>query len=243
MRLPEAWWPCDAVFLDDLARVRNRSADKRTMTDDEKGIIDPVEYPSTLTLQQYELADRAVELIKPIEQERYECCCDVEDAFREIGYALYLERFYATTRTKSQKKAAKQLASALRRIEIALPKLFNDPDFPVRGFPKPELRKWKPILERIGYFPSGKRRQMNAMRKRLAVAEAYQLLLKYGSTRVTATKRGKFCTLAALLFGDRKTDLINQCKACIRAPTPTAADYTEQTRIQRNAKGEKSGAK
>jgi hypothetical protein len=29
MRLPEAWWPCDAVFLDDLARVRNRSANER----------------------------------------------------------------------------------------------------------------------------------------------------------------------------------------------------------------------
>jgi hypothetical protein len=42
------------------------------MTDDEKGIIDPIEYPIALPLQQYELADRALELIKPIEQERYE---------------------------------------------------------------------------------------------------------------------------------------------------------------------------
>jgi hypothetical protein len=243
MLIPEQWRPCDDAFILELARVRNRSANERAMTDDEKGIIDPVEYPFALPDREYELADDAVELINPIEQERYECRCGVEDAFKEIGYALYLERFCATTSTKSQKKAAKQLASALRRIEIALPQLFNDPDFPVRGFPKPELLKWKPILTKIGYSRSQKRPQMNALKKRLAVAEAHRLLQKYSSTRITATKGGKFWSLAALLYGDPEADLLNQCKAYIGAPTPTAADYTEQTRIQRNAKGEKSGTK
>jgi hypothetical protein len=243
MLIPEQWRPCDDAFILELARVRNRSANERPMTDDEKGIIDPVEYPIVLADRDYKLADDAVELIKPIEQELYECRCGVEDAFKEIGYALYLERFWATTSTKSQKKAAEQFASALRRIEIALPELFNDPDFPVRGFPKAELLKWRPILEEIGDSRSRKRPQMNALKKRLAVAEAHQLLQKYGSRRVTATKNGEFCRLAALLYGDPKADLINQCKAYIRVPTPTATDHIEQTRIERNAEGEKSGTK
>jgi hypothetical protein len=241
--IPEQWRPCDDAFLLDLARVRNRSADGRPMTDDEKGIMDPVEYPITLPLREYKLANDAVELIAPEARERYECWCGVEDAFKEIGYALYLERFCATTSTKSQRKVARQLAIVLKRIGNALPELFNDPDFPVRGFPKAELLKWRPILEEIGDSRPRKRPQMNALKKRLAVAEAHQLLRKYSSTRVTATKGGKFCRLAALLYGDPKADLINQCKAYIRAPTPTAAHYIEQTRIQRNAKGEKSGTK
>jgi hypothetical protein len=243
MLIPEQWRPCDDAFILELDRVRNRSAKERAMTDDEKGIVDPVEYPIALLDREYELADAAVELIKPIKQERYECHCSVEDMFKEIGFALYLERFDATASTKSQKKAAKQLSSALRRIEIALPELFNDPDFPVRGFPKSELLKWRPILMKIGDSRSRKRPQMNALKKRLAVAGAHQLLQKYGSRRVTATKNGEFCILAALLYGDPKADLINQCKAYIRAPTPTAAEYTELTRIQRNAESEKSGTK
>jgi hypothetical protein len=85
--------------------------------------------------------------------------------------------------------------------------------------------------------------RLNALKKRLAVAEAYQLLQKYGSKRVTATKGSKFCRVAALLYGDPEADLINQCKAYVRDPTSTAAEYTEQTRVQRNAKGEKLGAK
>jgi hypothetical protein len=218
MRIPELWWPCDDAFVLDLARVRNRSADGRIMPDDEKGIIDPIDVPSTEPLHQYKLVRRAVELIEPVEQERDEWCrLDVERAFSDNRFALYLEDFYAFAKTKSQKKAARQLVSALRRVEIALPKLFNDHRFPPQGFPSHELKKWRSNFTKIAKTPSGKLTRIGAKRKRLAVAEAYKLLQKHSLTRITATKGSKFCQLAALLYGDRKADLTNQCKAHIRA--------------------------
>jgi hypothetical protein len=170
------------------------------------------------------------------------CRIDVEDALTDIGVALFIENFYAFGRTKADKGRARQIAKALRRVDD-LVRGFNKPNFPLVGFPFDELRKWKQVFAKMEEKPSEESPRLNALKKRLAVAGAYQLLQKYGSKRVTATKGGKFCRLAALLYGDPEADLINQCRAYIRTPTSTAAQYTEQTRVQRNAKGEKSGAK
>jgi hypothetical protein len=217
MSIPEKWWPCDDAFVLDLARVRNRSADGRTMRDDEKGIIDPIDVPSTEPLNQYKLVRRAVELIGPVKQERDDRRrWDVERAFSDNRFALYLEDFKAFARTKSQKKAARQLVSALRRVEIALPKLFDDHRFPPRGFPSHELKKWQSIFTKIAKTPSGTLTRVGAKRKHLAVAEACKLLKRYDK-RITATTRSKFCQLAALLYGDPEANLTNQCKAHVRA--------------------------
>jgi hypothetical protein len=250
------------------------------MTEDDEDIIDPIDYPTTLSLKQYKAAQRAVDLIEPVERNqtprrygslwrgtisdnsrhsvealwgsaisdnsrhstRDVCRTDVEDSLWDISFALFIENFYAFGRTKADKGQARQIAKALRRVDD-LVRGFNKPNFPLVGFPFDELRKWKHVFAKMGEKPSEESTRLNALKKRLAVAEAYQLLQKYGSKRVTATKGGKFCRLTALLYGDPEADLINQCKAHIRAPTSTAAEHTEQARVQRNAKGEKSGAK
>jgi hypothetical protein len=234
------------------------------MTDDDEDIIDPIDYPTTLSLKQYKAARQAVDLIEPVERNqtprrygllwgsaisdnsrhsaRDVCRMDVEDALTDIGFALFIENFYVFGRTKADKGRARQIVKALRRVDDAV-RDFDKPKFPFVGFPFDELRRWKRIFAKMEETPSEEITRLNALKKRLAVAEAYKLLEKYGSKRVTATKGGKFCGLAALLYGDPKADLINQCKAYIRTPTSTAGQYTEQTRVQRNAKGEKSGAK
>jgi hypothetical protein len=234
------------------------------VTDDDEDIIDPIDYPTTLSIKHYKAARQAVDLIEPVERNqtprsygslwgstisdnsrhsaRHVCRMDVEDALRDISFALFIENFYAFGGTKADTGRARQIAKALRRVDN-LVRGFNKPNFPLKGFPFDELTKWKQVFAKMEKKPSEEATRLNALKKRLAVAEAYQLLQKYGSERVTATKGGKFCKLAALLYGDPEVDLINQCKAYIRTPTSTAAQYTEQTRVQRNAKGEKSGAK
>jgi hypothetical protein len=235
------------------------------VTGADEDIIEPIDYPMTLRPKQYKAARQAVDLIEPVERNQtpkihalnYEitilasgtrsardaCRMDVEAALWDIGLALYIEDFYSFGVTKADKGKARQIARALRRVDD-LVRDFNKRDFPLNRFPFDELTKWKKVFTKMAGTPSRKTTRQNALKKRLAVAEAYQLLKKYGSERVTATKSGKFCRLAALLYGDPKADLINQCRAYKRAPTRTAAEYTEQTRVQRIAEGgEKSGAK
>jgi hypothetical protein len=250
MLIPEQWRPCDDAFILELARVRNQSANERAMTDDEKGIFDPIDYPATLPDKQYKAVRRAVDLIQPVmrnpprhygslwaspisdnyakDSARDICRMDAEDALRDIGFALFVENFRAFSRTKADKRRARQIAKALRRVDD-LVRSFNNPDFPLVGFPFDEVRKWKRVFTEMAMTPSKGTTRLNALKKRLAVAEAYQLLQKYESKRVTATKRGKFCRLATLLYG-AEADLINQCKAYIRARTPTAAAYIERYR-------------
>jgi hypothetical protein len=233
------------------------------MTDDDEDIID-LEDSRALPLEQYKAALQAVHLIEPVERNqtprrfgslwgnsksgnsrpsaRDVCRTDVEDALEDISFALLIENFYAFGRTKADKMKARHIAKALRRVDD-LVSGFQKPKLYLAGFPFEELRKWKRVFAKMEVIPSGKITRLNALKKRLAVAEAYQLLQKYSSERIRAVKGSKFCKLAALLYGHPEVDLINQCKAYIRAPTSTAAKYTEQTRVQRNAKGEKSGAK
>jgi hypothetical protein len=234
------------------------------VTDDDEDIIDPIDYPTTLSLEQYKTARQAVDLIEPVERNqkpriwgslwgdtisndsrhsvRNVCRMDVEQTLTDLGHALWVADFYSFGVTKADKGKARQIARALRRVDD-LVRDFEKRDFPLNRFPFDELTKWKKVFTKMAGTPSPKTTRQNALKKRLAVAEAYQLLKKYGSERVTATKSGKFRRLAALLYGDPKADLINQCRAYIRAPTSTAAEYTEQTRVQRTTEGEKSGAK
>jgi hypothetical protein len=65
---------------------------------------------------------------------------DIEDALTDIGFALFIENFYAFGRTKADKRRARQIAKALRRVED-LVRGFNKPNFPLVGFPFDELRK------------------------------------------------------------------------------------------------------
>jgi hypothetical protein len=256
----------DESYAARAARRARAGAGTRGYHDED--LIDPIDYRPPF--EEFEAAaKRAVDLIEPIDRNqtprflgrdgathsvRYVCCWDVASALYDIGVALYIEDFYAYGKTKADKREARRIASALRRVSDRV-RDFNKSkgDFPLNGFPFAELTKWKQVFDKMAEASSKKNTRLNALKKRLAVGEAYELLKNYGPTRrrdgrdlpgrITATKGGKFCRLAALLYGKPETDLTNQCKAYIRAPTGTAAEYTEQTRVQRNAEGEKSGTK
>jgi hypothetical protein len=247
---------------EDSRAVRGARARAKTRGYHDEDLIDPIDYRPPF--EEFEAtAKRAADLIEPIDRNqtprflgwdgarhsvRYVCCWDVASALYDIGVALHIEDFYAYGKTKADKRKARQIVKALRRVEDLL-RGFQKPNFPLRGFPFAELTKWKQVFAKTAEAPSEKNTRLNALKKRLAVAEAYQLLQKYGRREdrvlpsITAAQGGKFCRLAALLYGKPKANLRNQCKAYIRDATPTAADYMERTRVQRNAEGEKSGTK
>jgi hypothetical protein len=132
------------------------------VTDGDEDIIDPIDYPATLSPEQKKAAQQAVDLIEPVERNqtprrygslwgsaisgssrhsaRDVCRMDIEDALTDIGFALFIENFYAFGRTKADKRRARQIAKALRRVED-LVRGFNKPNFPLVGFPFDELRK------------------------------------------------------------------------------------------------------
>jgi len=226
------------------------------VTADDEGIINPIDYPNTLSLEQYKAAQQAGDLIEPVERNqtprihgihlwrgmlshsvRDACRIDVEAALWDIGYALFIENFYAYGRTSA---TATRFFSAFGRV------IFFDGASAILAktfFHFVSSSKGKPTKGKLGMLKP--RTKSSTRRSALAIWRAFLLsaLRKYGSERVTATKGGKFRRLAALLYGDLQGDLINQCKAYIRAPTSTAVEYTEQARVQRVAEGEKSGAK
>jgi hypothetical protein len=229
----------------------------------DEDLIDPIDY--NLSLKEYFAAKQAVDLIEPVERNqtprwfgslwerstsknsrpsvREVCRMDVEVALGEIGFALYIANFSAYGKTKADKIKARQIASALRRVSD-LVRDFNKSkgDFPLKGFPFAEPTRWKQVFDKMLEASSKKNPQLNALKKRFAVADAYQLLQNYGPTRpregqnlpgrITATKGSKFCRLAAILYGEPKKDLSHQCKAHIRVPKITAAEYIEQRQVR-----------
>lgn len=157
---------------------------------------------------------RAFALIKPKAEWRDACRDDVETALIEIKFIIGQLRATSYPRTKLAKLAARRLARTLRRVETVLKD--KNLDFYIqRFFPRDELLKWKLRCEELAKTPSGNLIRTKAEAKRLAVMEAQSLMWKYGA-RVAATKGSRFCLLAALLYGDSKADLHNQCRAALR---------------------------
>jgi hypothetical protein len=161
-----------------------------------------------------DLVRRALTLIDPKAPARRDCRSDVERADVNIRLAI-LQGYHASVRrTKEAKKAAHRLATALRNVEGRYSDILKH--FPVRGFPRQELWKFRLGFERMANTPSGKLPRAGAEEKRLAVAAAHNLMRKYGA-RITATQGSKFCRLAALMYRKPTADLHTQCKAHIRA--------------------------
>jgi hypothetical protein len=168
-------------------------------------------------LLRQELVRQAIALIKPKEEARDECQYEITLSDAAIDMALLDDRFATAPKRKQAKKAVRRLASALRRVEIALLGVVN---FDLR-IPMPIdddlIRNWREDVELIAKTPSGKLTRESAERKRLAVAEAHRLLEKYGAA-ITPTRGSNFCRLAALLYGDPRANLRNQCRAHRRSP-------------------------
>ena len=91
-----------------------------------------------------------------------------------IDFRMQCEEFMSLGLTKPQKAAARSFAVALRRVEITL-KSVEVPGFYLRGFPRAEIKKWRALFEGFSIYKSGKHTRLNAMKKRLAITEAYKL--------------------------------------------------------------------
>jgi hypothetical protein len=178
---------------------------------DDEGIVDFIERPHVTPR---ELVQAAIKLINPSQKHYARCMAAIIAADNDMNFQLYIERFYTLGRTKDKKKKLRRRINALETLHE-----LEDPEFPLRGFPRGHrLQKLITTLKEIVATPSSSRvTQTAALNKRIAVAKAYELLEKYSSGRITASKGGKFLPLATLLFGEPKADLLNQCKAHIRA--------------------------
>jgi hypothetical protein len=113
--------------------------------------------------------------------------------------------------SKETRRADEQVVAWLRRGVILLNNLYL---WPV-GFEKfrDEVKRWADMYEAERNRPVGKPKP-SAYAKRFAAEAALHLCDEFG-VKLTKTKRGAFCRLAAVLYGDRRADLQKHCAKVI----------------------------
>ena len=128
------------------------------------------------------------------------------------------------TLTKEQKKAAKQAFLALRKLEIALASkdlahnlrlpLDEDPLFVWAPDENLSFAEWRKRLKGAANKPLGKPTPSKPARKYAAEAAAKLWKIAFGPERpMRTTRSGKFCQLAAALYGDEvPTAMSNYCR-------------------------------
>jgi hypothetical protein len=127
------------------------------------------------------------------------------------GMKRSLAKQSAKANRKDGKIAAGRVAKALRRLEVVLKnkdlEAFVRDRFPLS---ESELRQWREHCEAITRIKLPKPARRDGVEKQLAAAEAAFLLESHGLP-LSVTRRGRFCRLAAVLFGDTRADLHHQC--------------------------------
>jgi len=136
---------------------------------------------------------------------------DVRASWYFIRRAERLNQSPYNVQTKRQKAAAKRLSVALRRLKIAL----GNPDLIAYlkwGLPdKSQLNVWLERTDAAAETKLGKPRRA-VPGKEVAAEQAADLLLEC-NLPLNVTRGGKFCRLAAVLYGDESADLFRQCQA------------------------------
>lgn len=177
-----------------------------------------------------DIVQRAVKLIDPDEHRRVECHNAVHVALVEIAGSESDMRHLFHRHTKRATLAARQLATAIKRLR----KVLNDPDlsenllnmFPPTatgpdGWPLPGrfnypndpgdgafetrrlLANWLHRAEWSQRKTGGQKFHFKAEKKLIAAEQAHRLLLKFRRD-ISATEGSTFCRLAALLYGKPK---------------------------------------
>jgi hypothetical protein len=165
-----------------------------------------------------DLVRRALSLIEPERQWHDACIEDIEMAIVELQLDVsQLRNDTIHNNSKLAKRAARRLADALRRVEVVLKDKNLDASVHL-SFPRNKLRGWIERCDEKARTPSRKSKRTTAEAKRLAVMRACLLLFKHGTSGAAddAARGSRFCRLAALLYGDPKVDLHNQCAAYLR---------------------------
>jgi hypothetical protein len=166
------------------------------------------EFPSHAAAQRWiDRVDRAVAIIG-----HPACRDDVEQAVESIAY----QHAFATRRSKRGKAAARNLARALRHVQIALQ---NEHLFPwlAASLNEQKVAGWIDHCDAIAGRPlKGANERWTGAAERRAVEEAYELLRKYGRP-ATTTKGSQLEQLAAILYGNANADLHHYCRAVVRS--------------------------
>lgn len=165
-----------------------------------------------------DLVRRGVALLKPAADLRDDCRQAVEVALLEVPGTVDDVTHREYSKTKPAKRAAAQLAVALRKLAAAVKNEDLDDDLRPSTVDANELVRLAHQCEKAATIPSGKTPRRKTLTKDLSAFWAYNLMLEYaGATEAENAKKGsRFCQLAALLFGEPAADLSNQCKAMIR---------------------------
>lgn len=148
-----------------------------------------------------QVADRAVKLIAP--DGRFDECREaVMDLIAENAVSLANRK--AMSKTKASKKAARRVADALHRLEVALHQRDLDPAISAILSP---VMSWRTLCENIANPPSEKKEpRWGAEEKRVSVQMARQLMLKFSKEKISAKRSSSFCKLASLLYGNPNVD-------------------------------------
>ena len=151
---------------------------------------------------------------------------DVDDVHEALALIDLDERHWAAGRveySKSTKVALRKALAALRRLKEACAQL---PDEYVRAR---ALDIYSINWHQLGKHATAFEQDLNAKpkdpfkyvvhRKWFAARVAFQLMHDQGLP-TGAEREGKFCKLAAILYGDPKADLYNQCCTVLSKKEP-----------------------
>ena len=117
-------------------------------------------------------------------------------------------------RTKRQKIAVDRLARSLRRLEVALMDPHLEP-FAQNYFSILEIQQLRMHCEALAKKRLNPPKRRDGELKRRSAAEAALLLERHGLP-LNLTRRGKFCRLAGILYGDPQADLFHHCVAVMK---------------------------
>lgn len=165
--------------------------------------------------------DRIREAVKIIDDNRRDkggerCSCkdSIANILDWLEFACTGQRVLRRASSKKTSRADAQVAAWLRKGVILLNSLYLWPP----GFEnfRDEVRRWATVYEAGERIRPVRKPTPSAYEKRFAAEAALHLCEEFG-IKLTTTKRGAFCTLAAVLLGDRHADLQKQC-AKVLAP-------------------------
>jgi hypothetical protein len=154
---------------------------------------------------------------------------DVDNVREALALIDLDERLWAAGRVeyrKATKGALQKVLSALRRLEQAYAGLPDDyvraRSLDIESIDWHQVRKHTTMFEQDLHAKPKAPFKHVIHRKWFAARVAYQLMHDHGLP-IRAQREGKFCRLAAILYGDRKADLYKQCCTVLSKKEPTRA--------------------
>jgi hypothetical protein len=181
--------------------------------------------PSQRNLTRRQILDAAAKMIGEHRAHR----ADIEATVDKLNKMRERSKRTRSRESKGQKQFAKQYGATLRKLIAMTKKASTDFRVPPLTISAPELSidnevfnhehllRHLKLLNRIsdGWEKSKLGRPKPNSDEKHFAAEAALHLLKIHCIRPTTTKKGAFCKLAAVLYGDKTADLQYHCRAVL----------------------------